>query len=492
MRKLVNLYKKRHCLTIGYGLIYSLCSCLGAFMIARISRNIIDKSLNVALILLLVYFLLNFITIFLDKKANQSIAIMSKKIGIYLRQEEFKKAYLANEMNLDNQLTKIDLIETKALYAYYHYAHALIVTICGMISLCFISPIFSLFTFITIFTLYMTSKIIEKKVSLLSTQHLESSKTYTDFLNDYIHGIHEIEDPKTSLFFNLKHASLLKEFQNKKRKYLTHESYLVDLYYIPVIIIESIAYGFLGYLVFYQHIDVTKIILFYELYGFTVRFGEDCLRNFISYKAYENSVIPYQKITKIPPYRPIEKMDKITLSHVSFSYHQPIFEDLNLEIKSGHHYYIYEANGSGKTTFFKLLGKMIHLQKGDLYWNQTNYRDIDALAIYEHIAYCSLDSHLFLDNIQDNLPDHPISELDMNQKIETLSGGQKQLVSFYRAFYSDKDILLLDEAFNGIDKHKADELYRLLKNSPKTIIVITHHLSPIIKDYFEKLPLFRK
>ena len=57
-----------------------------------------------------------------------------------------------------------------------------------------------------------------------------------------------------------------------------------------------------------------------------------------------------------------------------------------------------------------------------------------------------------------------------------LSGGQRQRIGLARAFYEDKDLLILDEATNSLDKEKEIEILENLKSSTgKTIIFVTHN-----------------
>ena len=71
-----------------------------------------------------------------------------------------------------------------------------------------------------------------------------------------------------------------------------------------------------------------------------------------------------------------------------------------------------------------------------------------------------------------------------------LSGGQRQRIGLARAFYEDKDLLILDEATNSLDKEKEIEILENLKSyTGKTIIFVTHNtflLSKLDKViYFE-------
>ena len=92
-----------------------------------------------------------------------------------------------------------------------------------------------------------------------------------------------------------------------------------------------------------------------------------------------------------------------------------------------------------------------------------------------------------------------VIENDLESSYETivvdnaikLSGGQRQRIGLARAFYEDKDILILDEATNSLDKDKEFEILENLKSvAGKTIIFVTHNtflLSKLNKViYFEE------
>ena len=202
---------------------------------------------------------------------------------------------------------------------------------------------------------------------------------------------------------------------------------------------------------------------------------------------------------------------KIKYENVNFSYNEgeKIIEDLNLEINPGSKNAIVGATGSGKSTIIKLLNRFYELDSGSIYIDNINIKDYSISSLRRNIAFVSQDVHLFSDTILNNitLQNNNISFLrvkDAAKEIEIddfisslpngynynvkergvgLSTGQRQLISFLRAYIKNPQILVLDEATSSIDTdselliQKAIE--KIIEN--RTSIIIAHRLSTIMK-----------
>ena len=202
---------------------------------------------------------------------------------------------------------------------------------------------------------------------------------------------------------------------------------------------------------------------------------------------------------------------KIKYENVNFSYNkrEKIIEDLTLEINPGSKNAIVGATGSGKSTIIKLLNRFYELDSGSIYIDNINIRDYSISSLRRNIAFVSQDVHLFSDTILNNITlqnnnisflrvkdaakdikiDDFISSLpngynyDVKERGVGLSTGQRQLISFLRAYIKNPQILVLDEATSSI--HTDSELLiqnaieKITKN--RTSIIIAHRLSTIMK-----------
>lgn len=187
-----------------------------------------------------------------------------------------------------------------------------------------------------------------------------------------------------------------------------------------------------------------------------------------------------------------------------------VFENLNLHIPAGKFTAIIGESGSGKSTLIALLQNIYPIQKGNIFIGQyaNQYISHDSLCRYVGIVPQHID--LFSGNVIENIAigEHPpdlqrvidiCSQLDILSFIEslpngfhtylgengsTLSGGQKQRIAIARALYRKPEILILDEATSALDTTAELCVYHAISNllaNRKTVIVITHRLSTIVK-----------
>ncbi len=158
-----------------------------------------------------------------------------------------------------------------------------------------------------------------------------------------------------------------------------------------------------------------------------------------------------------------------------------IFRGLNLEFKPGTHYAITGHNGSGKSTLLQCVAGAMHLSEGDIsYHTPENVLDKDNW--YQHVSICTpylevieeMTATEFLDYHSAFKPmkkgwDTPgmLKEIGLtkaaNKQIRHFSSGMKQRVKLAQAFFSDTQILILDEPCSNLDKMGFD-LYKKLIN----------------------------
>jgi subfamily B ATP-binding cassette protein MsbA len=202
---------------------------------------------------------------------------------------------------------------------------------------------------------------------------------------------------------------------------------------------------------------------------------------------------------------------KIRYENVNFSYNETemVIENLNLEIKAGTTNAIVGATGSGKSTIIKLLNRFYNLNNGAIYIDDINIEEYKVSSLRKNIGFVSQDVHLFSDTILNNITlkntDIPFlrvknaaKEIEIDEFISSLpegynynvrergagiSTGQRQLISFLRAYLKDPQILVLDEATSSIDTDSElliqNAIEKITKN--RTSIIIAHRLSTIMK-----------
>ena len=202
---------------------------------------------------------------------------------------------------------------------------------------------------------------------------------------------------------------------------------------------------------------------------------------------------------------------EIRYKNVYFSYNksEKVIENFNLEIQAGTTNAIVGATGSGKSTIIKLLNRFYNLDKGNIYIDDINIEEYKMSSLRKNIGFVSQDVHLFSDTILNNITlknmdipflrvknaakeiqiDGFISGLpegynyNVRERGAGISTGQRQLISFLRAYIKDPQILILDEATSSIDTDSElliqNAIEKITKN--RTSIIIAHRLSTIMK-----------
>ena len=200
----------------------------------------------------------------------------------------------------------------------------------------------------------------------------------------------------------------------------------------------------------------------------------------------------------------------IKFENVDFSYvkENKVLRNINLNIKKGEKVAIVGATGSGKSTIIKLILRLYDLESGEIKINNKNIKNYKLSDLRSSISLVNQDIFLFADSIFKNITlfDKKISKKEVEKAAKTigvlefikklpgglnynvkergvmLSEGQRQIISFLRAYVSKPNILILDEATSSIDS-KTEELIQFATNKiiqDKTSIIIAHRLSTII------------
>lgn len=199
----------------------------------------------------------------------------------------------------------------------------------------------------------------------------------------------------------------------------------------------------------------------------------------------------------------------ITFENLSFAYtpREPVLKNINFEIKAGQKVAMVGATGSGKSTIASLIYRFYEYNSGAIRLDSRNVRDYELNYLRSQMALVLQDVFLFSDSIYNNitLRDPSISrekvieaakkvgvhdfimslpnnyDYDVRERGGVLSMGQRQLISFIRAYVNDPGILILDEATSSIDS----ETERLIQHATnqltkgRTSLIIAHRLSTI-------------
>lgn len=207
---------------------------------------------------------------------------------------------------------------------------------------------------------------------------------------------------------------------------------------------------------------------------------------------------------------PVTTDDKVTFEHVQFGYgnQELLMTDFNLSVKPGQMIAIVGPTGAGKSTLINLLERFYDVKGGSIRLDGVDVRDIDREELRSRFAMVLQDTWLFNGTIYDNIlygahegateeDVHRAAEMAhvdefvrtlpegyhtiLNEDASNISQGQRQLITIARAFVSDPEILILDEATSSVDTRTEvliqTAMQKLLKG--RTSFVVAHRLSTI-------------
>jgi ABC-type bacteriocin/lantibiotic exporter with double-glycine peptidase domain len=211
----------------------------------------------------------------------------------------------------------------------------------------------------------------------------------------------------------------------------------------------------------------------------------------------------------------VPKFKELIVSNVSFKYANAnvnALTNVNLSIKQGELIGIMGESGSGKTTLIDLILGLISQKSGDIEFNAMSIKN-NLQEWRSCIAYLPQQPLLIDDSIKNNIALgyekidkerllNAIQKSKLNKLIRTLpngveslvgengakiSGGQRQRIALARAFYNNKQVIILDEPTSALDGKTAGDIFKELNRLKKnvTIIVITH--SDISLRYFDRI-----
>ncbi len=218
---------------------------------------------------------------------------------------------------------------------------------------------------------------------------------------------------------------------------------------------------------------------------------------------------PVSISSPVPTETPSHRRGGIEFDNVSFRYCEgtPVLKNISFRVSPGEKLAIVGATGAGKTTLISLLTRFYDVDRGRILLDGMDLRRWDPADLRRSVAVVLQDVFLFSGTVAENIRlwDGRVSkqamekaarrvlatefiealpngfETILTERGQSISGGQRQLISFARALARNPAILILDEATSSVDPATENQIQAALTHliQDRTALIIAHRLSTI-------------
>ncbi|WP_308467606.1 ABC transporter ATP-binding protein [Rathayibacter soli] len=253
---------------------------------------------------------------------------------------------------------------------------------------------------------------------------------------------------------------------------------------------------------------------------YTRRFFDPMEEMAMFYNSYQSAAAALEKISGVleeqpsvpEPAKPVDlwtSTGHVRFDDVSFAYKKDreILPAFSLDLPSGQTIALVGSTGAGKSTLAKLISRFYDPTAGMITLDGVDLRDLHPNDLRRAIVMVTQEAYLFSGTVSDNIalgkPDATRQEIeaaaravgadtfiqslpngyatDVNKRGGRVSAGQRQLISFARAFLADPAVLILDEATSSLDIPSERLVQEALQTllADRTAVIIAHRLSTV-------------
>ena len=461
-----------------------------------------------------------------DLLLNFSVEYLGQKFLFQMRMDVVRKVISLGNDYFDKSTTGSVMTNiTNDVEAIREFISDGIVTIIGdflklgfiLGAMLFINVQLALVTFTTIPLFIIVTLIFRTNLRKGYRGVRKANSLINSTLVETITGIKEI-----TLFENKGPST--ERFSDHNRTYLTSFLKVVNNFSVFFATFEVIS--FLGFLVIllFTHFTIGVTVMVGEVfafYSYLNMFYRPFRQLAEKSNAFQSAMAAAERIftlldTEVSiqgPESPVSPPDKrkgdLEFRNVTFGYEEgnPIIADLSFRVAPGEKVAIVGHTGAGKTTIINLVNRLYDIQKGSILVDGIDIRDYSLNGLRTTITTVPQDFFLFSGSFYDNITlnkggltreeveeaaravkadvfikDLPLQyETELLEDGKSLSTGQRQLLSFARAFVTDPSILIIDEATSNIDSKTESLIEEALSQllNGRTALIIAHRLSTI-------------
>lgn len=351
----------------------------------------------------------------------------------------------------------------------------------------------------------------KNKIEEYKTNNIEFNKYFNSKVLDYTLGINVIK--------NMLAISAFKNEVNKSlTKNLWSEMKLGKLESLLEINIGLISYIGLFILIAYGSISIYNSKMTVGAFIAAIQFSDIIINPLIrlitsintlnsgraAYKTIDKRYgKKIEKVKETKKFNKAEDFNNIEIENLKFSYPDNLNINLgDIKINKADKVLIKGNNGSGKSTLLRILTGNIKDYEGEVYFNGHRIKDLDYEYLNNYYSIINQNQYIFNMSLENNIAlYYPIDFNDFkeyfdlvhydeisktDQTSQSLSGGEKQRTALLRALVRDKEILIIDEGLNQIQKDLRNNILNyLLNDEDLTFIYVSHDIG----DYGDKFDL---
>ena len=505
----------------------SMLSITNGLFQGKVTEEIVDKNIKMALIFLFIYFVIDIL--FNNVLSNIGVIIsskieskLSKKLSVMVYEKSLNLPAYAFEEKTSGELINRITSDTETLSNTFNSIIQSLINAFGcliiLIYIFFNSWVVGLEIVVFLIIIILVTKKFNPKIKKINKELKEKRDDYTALSSESIRGIREIKTLgiKNNL---IKEISLLRNLIFKKdvEDINLHRTYSIIMWSIKItletlvfatcligIYLGKSSLGFFMAMTWYIYkytwlIDnLTGMNRMYQKLFISLRRINEIINN----KLYDDDKFGDVSLNNVK--------GKITFDNVIFNYPN---EDITLKNFSvsfvpNKKIAVVGKSGQGKSTLFNLITRIFDPKSGNIFLDDVNLKDLSEESLRKNISIIRQEPFLFNRTIKENFtvvkPNITLNEIkkyckmaylddyieSLPNKYDTklgeggvnLSGGQKQRLSIARALAKESKVILFDEATSALDNESQGYIKKVIDNLVKnhTVIIIAHRLSTIV------------
>ena len=505
----------------------SMLSITNGLFQGKVTEEIVDKNIKMALIFLFIYFVIEIL--FNNVLSNIGVMIsskieskLSKKLSIMVYEKSLNLPAYAFEEKTSGELINRITSDTETLSNTFNSIIQSLINAFGcliiLIYIFFNSWIVGLEIVVFLIIIILVTKKFNPKIKKINKELKEKKDDYTALSSESIRGFREIKTLgiKNNL---IKEIFLLRDLIFKKdiEDINLHRTYSIIMWSIKIIL-ETLVFatcligiylgksslGFFMAMTWYIYkytwlIDnLTGMNRMYQKLFISLRRINEIINN----KLYDDDKFGDVSLNNV--------QGKITFDNVTFNYPNEdiTLKDFSVSFVPNKKIAVVGKSGQGKSTLFNLITRIFDPKSGNIFLDNVNLKDLSEESLRKNISIIRQEPFLFNRTIKENFtvvkPNITLNEIkkyckmaylddyieSLPNKYDTklgeggvnLSGGQKQRLSIARALAKESKIILFDEATSALDNESQGYIKKVIDNLVKnhTVIIIAHRLSTIV------------